>query len=122
MGQAEPLFVSRPTLKSVWQEYRIFPDRVELDLHLFGTIRVPLDDIAGVATRPKGVIFDVTRGDYGLKDLLRTLKLDWADLNEHVVIERESGVFRQFRLTPEDPEEFVRQLEAARSRRASPPR
>ncbi len=116
--QERPVFASRPTIKSVWQEYRIYSDRVELDLNLYGTIRVPLDDIATVATRPKGVIFDVVRGDYGLKDMLRTLKLDWADLNEHVVIEREHGVFRQFRLTPEDPEEFVRQLEAVRARRA----
>jgi hypothetical protein len=35
------------------------------------------------------------------------------------VIEREHGVFRQFRLTPDDPDEFVRQVEAARAARAA---
>jgi hypothetical protein len=113
MSSEPPLYASRPCLKSVWQEYRIFPDHLELDLHLFGTIRVPLEDVTRVSVRPPGVIFDVVRGDYGLKDMLRTLKLGWADLTEHVSVERETGIFRQFRLTPEDPAEFVRQLEAA---------
>jgi hypothetical protein len=116
----QPLYVSRPTVRSVWQEYRLFADRLELDLHLVGTIRVPLEDLTKVTVRPKGgVAFEVLRGDYGLKDLLRTVKLDWADLNEHVSVERETGVFRQFRLTPEDPAEFVRQVEAARRARGS---
>lgn len=113
----KPRFVSRPTIKSVWQEYRIFGDRLELDMHVLGTVRVPLEDISAVSVRPAGVIFDLLRGDYGLKDLLRTLKLDLADLNEHITIEREKGVFRQFRLTPEDPAEFVRQVELAREAR-----
>lgn len=117
---SKPLYVSRPTLKSVWQEYRVYTDRVELDMHLFGTLRVPLENVSAVSERPAGVIFDLLRGDYGLKDMLRTLKLDLADLSPHVTIERETGVFRQFRLTPEDPAEFVRQVERARAALAEP--
>ena len=115
-----PLYVSRPTLTSVWQEYRLYPDRLELDMHLFGTVRVPLADVSAVSVRPAGVIFDLVRGDYGLGDMLRTLKLDLADLSEHVTIERETGLFRQFRVTPEDPAEFVRQVEKARAALSGP--
>jgi len=110
-----PLYTSRPTVKSIWQEYRVYADRIELDTLFFGTIRVPLEDVSAVSVRPAGVIFDLVRGDYGLKDMLRTLKLDWADLSQHVTVERDSGIFRQFRLTPEDPAEFVRQVERARA-------
>jgi hypothetical protein len=35
------------------------------------------------------------------------LKLDLADLNEHVGIKRKKGFFKQLRFTPEDPKEFV---------------
>jgi len=110
-----PLYVSRPTLKSIWHEYRLYRDRLELDTHLWGTVRVPLTDVSAVSVRPAGVIFDLFRGDYGLKELVRTIKLDLADLNEHVTIERDSGFWRQFRITPEDPEEFVRRVQAART-------
>jgi hypothetical protein len=112
----KPLYVSKPTVKSLWQEYRLYPDRLVLDLHLWGPISVPLEDIADVSERPAGVVFDLVRGDLGLKDLLRTVKFDFADLNRHVTIEKETGFWRQFRITPEDGGEFVRQVNAARAR------
>ena len=111
---SQPIYVSRPTARSLWQEYRLYPDRLELDLHLVGPIVVPLSDVSAVSMRPAVVFLDLVRGDYGLGDMLRTVKLDLADLSEHVTIEKESGLWRQFRVTPEDPEEFVRQVEAAR--------
>lgn len=111
----KPLYVSRPTVKSLWQEYRLYADRLELEMHLWGPITVPLSDIKDVSERPAGVVFDVFRGDYGLKDLMRTVKLDLADLNRHVTIEKETGTWRQFRLTPEDNAEFIRQVNAARA-------
>lgn len=111
----EPLYVSRPTTKSIWQEYRLYADRLVLDVHLWGPITVPLSDIKDVSERPAGVIFDLVRGDYGLQDMLRTVKLDLADLHRHVTIEKDTGTWRQFRLTPEDNAEFVRQVNAARA-------
>ena len=111
----QPLYVSKPTARSLWQEYRLYPDRLELDMHVWGPITVPLEDIADVSERPAGVIFDVVRGDYGLKEMLRTVKLDLADLHRHVTIEKETGTWRQFRLTPEDNGEFIRQVNAARA-------
>lgn len=109
----QPIYVSKPTVKSLWQEYRIFPDRLVLGLHLTGPITVPFDDIEGVSVRPAGVVFDLVRRDYGFAEIIRTLKLDLADLNEHVTIEHSTGHWRHFRITPEDPEEFVAALERA---------
>jgi hypothetical protein len=35
------------------------------------------------------------------------LKLDLADLYEHVEIKRINGFFKQLRFTPENPKEFI---------------
>lgn len=111
-----PLYVSKPTAKSLWQEYRLYPDRLELDMHLWGPIVVPLADVKAVAERPPLVVLDLLRGDATLSEALRTIKIDLADLHRHVTIEKDTGVWRQFRLTPEDNGEFIRQVEAARAR------
>jgi hypothetical protein len=42
-----------------------------------------------------------------LRTSLRALKLDLADLHEHVGITRRTGIFKQLRFTPENPEELV---------------
>jgi hypothetical protein len=108
----EPLYVSKPTFKSLWQEYRLYPDRIELDTRPWGTVRVPLSDLKGVSIRPPVVIFDLFRGDYGLKELMLAPKLDLADLNEHVSLEK-TGFWKQFRITPEDPAQFKRAVDEA---------
>jgi hypothetical protein len=115
MAKEQPIYVSKPSAKSLWQEYRLYPDRLELEMHLYGPLSVPLKDISAISVRPALVIFDLVRGDYGLKDMLRTVKLDLADLNQHVTIEKETGFWRQFRLTPDDSEEFISAVEKARA-------
>jgi hypothetical protein len=120
--RAKPLYESKAAPRSLWQHYRLFPDRIELATWAFGTVTVPLDDVEKVSVRPPVVIFDVVRGDYGLGELLRAPKLDLADLYEHVAIEKDTGFWRQFRITPDDPAGFVRAveqaIEARRARRA----
>jgi hypothetical protein len=116
MQHEQPIYTSRPTAKSIWQAYRLYPDRLVLDMHLFGPVTVPLGEIRAVAQRPAGVVFDLARGDLGFKELMRTVKFDFADLHEHVSISKDTGFWRQFRITPEDPAEFVRAVEAARAR------
>jgi hypothetical protein len=106
-SNAEPLYRTHPSAKSLWREYRLYADRIELDSIPWGKITVPLEDVRDVSVRPAGVIFDLFRGDYGLGDLLRAPKLDMADLAEHVVLEK-TGFWKQFRFTPDDPEAFVR--------------
>ena len=71
----------------------------------WGLVRVPLSDLRKVSVRPAFVVFDVFRGDYGLGELMKTVKLDFADLNEHVVLEK-TGFWKQFRITPDDPRAF----------------
>ena len=38
------LFTSKSTIKSLWQEYRIYRDHVEFGTH-FGVISIPFDKI-----------------------------------------------------------------------------
>jgi hypothetical protein len=115
MSTAErPRYESKATVKSLWQAYRIYDDRLELDLHVFGTLRLPFDSIQELSVRPPLVIFDLFRGRYGLEQLLRGPKLDWADLHDHVVVERD-GFWKQFRFTPDDPQAFVTAFEQARA-------
>jgi hypothetical protein len=101
-----PLYESPASARSLWQAYRVFADRIELDLHLWGVVRVPFAAVHGVEVRPAGVIFDLFRGKYGLGELMRAPKFDLADLAEHVVIEKD-GFWRQVRITPDDPAAFV---------------
>jgi hypothetical protein len=109
MGPAKerPIYVSKPTVKSLWQEYRVYADRLELDTLPWGTVRVPISDLKRVSIRPPLVIFDVFRGDYGLGEILRAPKLDLADLTEHVALEK-TGFWKQFRISPADPHELKR--------------
>ncbi|MBL8857616.1 MAG: hypothetical protein JNL28_03805 [Planctomycetes bacterium] len=118
----EPIYRSQPTKKSLWREYRLFADRIELDSIPWGTVRVPLSDVKAVSVRPPMVIFDLFRGDYGLGELLRAPKLDLADMHEHVALEK-TGFWKQFRFTPDDPEAFCAAVEealAAHKGRAAP--
>jgi hypothetical protein len=102
---AAPLYVSQPSGKNLWREYRLYSDRLELESVPFGLVRVPLSDLRAVSIRPPIVVFDVFRGDYGLGDMIKTVKLDLADLHEHIALEK-TGFWKQFRITPDDPRAF----------------
>jgi hypothetical protein len=108
----QPLYVSKPSAKNLWREYRLYADHLELDSVPWGLVRVPLSDVRAVSIRPAFVVFDVIRGDYGLRELMRTVKLDFADLNEHVALEK-TGFWKQFRITPDDPRAFKAAVDEA---------
>jgi len=107
------LYVSAPSAMSFWSEYRIYPDRLELDTKLFGNIQIPFEHLETFEVRPPLVVADLVRKDHGLKFTHRSAKLDLADLAEHVAVERDTGLFKQLRLTPDDPDAFVSALDAA---------
>jgi len=89
-----PLYTSKRTAKSLWQQYRIYPDRVELQSwFLFHTIIVPANEIRTVEVRPPGLIWGI--------------KLDNCNFCRHVLLTRKSGCFKIIGFTPEDPEQFV---------------
>ena len=62
------------------------------------TLVIKRDDLVSIATFKPPVI----------RTTFWALKLDLADLTEHVGIERKTGFFKQLRFTPEVPQEFVR--------------
>jgi hypothetical protein len=106
-----PLHQSPSAARSLWQAYRIFPDRLEL-LTWYGTWSIPFDQIeACEVAEPLLRALVTLRAD--LSRLPRGIKLDLADFNEHVVVDRSAGLIRRVLFTPEDPQAFKAALERA---------
>ena len=111
---AEPLYRSKSIVKSLWQEYRIYGDRVEFVTH-FGLMTVPFDTIERVGVS-ESEVRGLFRGDLHLKNFRPALKLDWANFAEHVVLDKSEGLVRRVLFTPDDPEAFKNALEEAIAR------
>ena len=97
-----PLYKSKRKFKNMWQEYRVFDDRVELAT-IFKTLVIPFEQVNRIA------VANPFRGWW-------RLKLDWADFHEHVELDKATGLFRHLAFTPDDPETFRATLEAALTR------
>lgn len=96
-----PLLVSRRTPANLWQEYRIFPDRLKLQSWLlFHTVVIPANEILEIGIRPS--VFS------GRKGFTWGIKLDMTDLCRHVLVRKKSGFWKRLAFTPENPDEFVR--------------
>ena len=109
-----PLHTSGSTVKSLWQEYHIYDDRVEFDTR-FGRMTVPFEHIERVDVS-ESEIKGLLKGDLHLKNFRPALKLDWANFLEHVVLDKSEGLVRQVLFTPEDPAAFKTALDAALDR------
>jgi hypothetical protein len=109
-----PLYVSVSTVKSIWQEYRIYGNRVEIDTH-FGCMTVPFEHIESVEVS-ESEVKGLMRGDLHLKGFRPALKVDWANFVEHVVIDKSGGYIHRILLTPDDPEKFKAALDEALAR------
>ncbi len=106
-----PLYTSRSTVKSLWQEYRIYEDRVEFDT-LFGKMTVPFEHIERIEVS-ESEVRGLLRGDLHLKNFRPALKLDWANFLEHLVLNKAEGYIHRILFTPDDPEAFKEALEKA---------
>jgi len=96
-----PICVSRRTPANLWQEYRIFPDRLELQSWLlFHTVVIPAREILEIEVRPS--VFS------GRKGFTWGVKLDNSDLCRHVLVRKKSGFWKCLAFTPENPDEFAR--------------
>ena len=96
-----PVYVSRRTPASLWQEYRIYPDRLELQSWtLFHTVVIPANEILEIEVRPSAFS--------GRKGMTWGIKLDCSDLSRHVLIRKKSGLWKRMAFTPDNPDEFVR--------------
>jgi len=79
----------------------MYSDRIELEFRLgFRKIVIRKDNFVAV---------DVYRPPV-FRTVLWALKLDLADLYEHVGIKRKHGLFKEVRFTPLDPNEFKEQV------------
>jgi hypothetical protein len=108
--EQQPLYKSKRMFKNLWQEYRIFDDRVELAT-LFKTITVPFEKVEGITVAnsyKEGVRLQLRRG--------MGFKIDSADFYQHVVLDKTTGIFRSLAFTPDDPEAFRAALESALTR------
>lgn len=105
------VYRSTSTAKSLWQEYRIYDDRVEFDTHL-GNLTVPFDHVEGVEIS-ESEVRGLLRGDLHLKNFRPALKLDWANFLEHVVLDKDGGAIRRILFTPDNLDEFKNALEGA---------
>jgi hypothetical protein len=116
----EPRYTSRSTVRSLWQEYRIYDDRLEFDTH-FGMLTVPFDHVER-ALVDESEVEGLLRGDLHLKGFRPALKVDWANFVEHVVLDKNKGYIRRILFTPDDPDGFAAALDEAltayRERRA----
>ncbi len=98
--QDTPIYRSKPTIKSLGNEYCIYSDRIEL------RCRFPFITKTLVISKADLISIDVFRPPV-LGTTFWALKLDLADLKEHVGIKRKNGFFKQLRFTPEIPEAFA---------------
>jgi len=95
-----PLYVSKRTVRSLWQQYRIYRDRIELQSWiLLHTVVLPIDEIQAVEVRPS--IFG------GWKGGTWGIKIDFCDLCRHVWLKRKSGLFKRIGFSPDEPKKFV---------------
>ncbi|NOZ08700.1 MAG: hypothetical protein GXO91_07495 [FCB group bacterium] len=109
-----PIYTSGSTVRSLWQEYRIYDNRMEFDT-LFGRMTVPFDHIER-ADVSESEIKGLLKGDLHLKNFRPALKLDWANFLEHVVLDKSEGNIRRLLFTPDDPEAFKSSLDEALTR------
>ncbi|MBD3348986.1 MAG: hypothetical protein GF400_07300 [Candidatus Eisenbacteria bacterium] len=113
MNAQQPIYTSKSTVKSLWQEYRVYANRLEFDSP-FGLMVIPFEHIERVDVEESDVK-GLLRGDLRLRGFRPALKLDWANFVEHVVLDKSSGHVRRLLFTPEDPESFRRAVDEALS-------
>jgi hypothetical protein len=109
-----PIHTSPSVVKSLWQEYRIYADRVEFDTH-FGKMTVPFEHVEDVRVAESDVR-GLLRGNLQLKNFRPALKLDWANFREHIVLDTDGRFVQSILFTPEDVEDFHEALVAALDR------
>ena len=94
-----PIYISKRTAVSLWQEYRVYPDRLELESRfLLHTLVVPATEVQSVEVRGPGLIWGV--------------KLDICNFCTHVLVTKKSGLFNQLCFSPGDPHKFVATVRA----------
>lgn len=111
---ADAIYVSPSSIRSLWQEYRVFADRLELAT-MFGTIRIPFENVDAVSERPP-LLKQLATGEIFCRKFRPGVKLDIADLAQHVEIDRnDATLVRRLLITPDDPAAFVAAAQKAQA-------
>lgn len=102
----EPVYISKRSFKNTWQEYRVYPNRLELQFWLaLHTIAIPFENIETIEIRPPFSAWDIFRGK-GFKFSF-PLKIDLSDIFVHIALKRKKGLLKHIRFTPDDPEKLL---------------
>lgn len=102
----EPAYISKRSFKNIWQEYRVYPDRLELQFWLgLHTIVIPFENIEAIEIRPPFSAGDLFKGKSFSFSF--PLKIDATDMYRHIAVKRKNGVSKHIRFTPDDPEKFL---------------
>ncbi|MEW5980917.1 MAG: hypothetical protein AB1806_00945 [Acidobacteriota bacterium] len=100
-----PVYVAPRTWLTLGQEYRVYPDRVELGTWL-GRLVIPFESLVEIDVRRPVVIADAFRSRSWA--YFFALKVDLADFTDHVSIVRTGALLPNVRFNPVDPGLFVR--------------
>jgi hypothetical protein len=109
-----PIYTSKSSVRSLWQEYRIYDDRLEFST-LFGQMTIPFEQVEKVEVSESN-LKGLMHGDLKLKGFRPALKLDWADFVEHVVLDKSEGYIHRLLFTPDDVQAFKTALDGALAR------
>jgi hypothetical protein len=106
LSSRTPLYVSKRSFKNLWQAYRVYLDRIELQCWIaLHTLKIPVREITEIQVRSPFSFLDLFRGKASLS--FRGVKNDLCDSYRHVVITRKSGFFKRIAFTPDNPDEFA---------------
>ena len=106
------LYKSESTLKSLWQKYEIHEDKVIFHTLLWN-VTIPFGNVASIQSSGSN-LKEFFKGTIKLKDLfIPTLKIDFSDFTEHVIIDKNEGLLKRIMFTPENPTEFIEELNSA---------
>lgn len=101
----QPLYISKPSARSLWQEYRVYPDRLELRFWIFFKILIiPIEKIVGLKVVSSG---SKKKEKHPFMAWFWGLFLDWAAFQPHVMLETKSYFARYIHFSPDNPENFV---------------
>ena len=106
LSNRTPLYVSKRSFKNLWQEYRLYLDRIELQCWIaLHTLKIPIREIVDIQIRDPFSLWALLRGKASLS--LRGIKNDLCDSYRHIAIKRKSGLFKRIAFTPDNPDEFA---------------
>lgn len=99
------IYESKKNAKSLWNNYRIFEDRLELEW-MFGNLIIPFENIENAEIRESD-LSGLLHGHLNLKNFRPALKLDLANFVEHIKIDKSDGSVHRILFTPDDIHGFM---------------